>query len=333
MLLYPFYVHGERPMVLSVSPVSPLSGYLSYGDIIVSLDGSDIYNPREWVEKMTHLDIQMLNQSYHSSYPKISQTVSGGKGYCVPSFWVDEERAFQSMYDEISCPDDLTAFVSIPCCTSHLLDGESCNDSCRNTTRRNYCFPPKDIIKFKKCGDGWQTLKTAQSCQCLQDECCLTPVQNRGVIWVEVAFSRPHSKCLKDGRNATAMDVKSFVSGSAACLETFVFIGDTVSIVNSIKLSAYRPRWESGTFGAYLPNFLEKVLVSMFRVSASLALLNSMPVFLLDGESILEVGLCYITWLGPRIRHQVVRLLLSGGSLLFAIALSRAFFFIFVSHS
>lgn len=73
------------------------------------------------------------------------------------------------------------------------------------------------------------------------------------------------------------MPVKGLGSGSTPCLETFIFIGDS-SVANSVKLSAYQPRWAFGAFGAYLPSFMEKVLRSMLRVSASLGLLNCMPV-------------------------------------------------------
>ncbi|MQL83776.1 hypothetical protein Taro_016268 [Colocasia esculenta] len=328
-LLYPFYIYGERPMVLSVSPSSPLSGYLSHGDIIMSLDGSNIHNPLEWMEKLTHLDSKMQNQSYYSRPLKISQAITGEKGYCVPSAWV-EEREFQPMDNETSCPDDFSAFVSTSCCTSTLQDGDACDDRCGNTTKRIHCFNPKDVIKFKKCG-GWQMGQTTQRCQCSKDECCLTPVQSSGKIWVEMSFSRPLStECLKDRRNLTTMETKNFGSDSAACLQTFVFIGDVVSIANSIELSAYQPRSPSRTILTYLPNFLEKVLVSTFRVSASLALLNSMPVFLLDGESILEISLCYITWLSPRLRPKILSLLLTGGTLLCIIALLRTFSFMFI---
>ncbi|CAA6671555.1 unnamed protein product [Spirodela intermedia] len=306
-LLYPFYIHGERAMVLSVSPVSPLAGYLSPGDIIMSLNDLDIHNPEEWFEKVAHLDTQLQNRSYYSGYSNGSSR--NGKGYCVPNSWI-EERGILSTDGEIACPDGLVAFKTMPCCR-HFLDGKDCDDIYRNSTRRDYCFPPQDVVKLKN------------------DECCLAPVQSPHSIWAEVSFARPYfSDCLKVGRNETSMHVKGLDSGSTPCLETFIFIGD-ISVANSIKLSAYQPRWALGAFGVYLPNLMEKVLISMFRVSASLGLLNCMPVFYLDGESMLDVSLCCITRLDPRSRRRLLRVLLTGGTLLFVTALARVFFGIY----
>lgn len=148
-----------------MSPVSPLAGYLSPGDIIMSLNDLDIHNPEEWFEKVAHLDTQMQNRSYYSGYSDSS--MSNGKGYCVPNSWV-EERGILSTDDEIACPDGLVAFKTMPCCR-HFLGGNDCDVRYRNSTKRkDYCFPPQDVVKFKKCGDGCQMTTSNQSCECLQ---------------------------------------------------------------------------------------------------------------------------------------------------------------------
>eukprot|EP00262_Sarcandra_glabra_P021455 TRINITY_DN9119_c0_g2_i1.p1 TRINITY_DN9119_c0_g2~~TRINITY_DN9119_c0_g2_i1.p1 ORF type:complete len:118 (+),score=14.83 TRINITY_DN9119_c0_g2_i1:43-354(+) len=100
-------------------------------------------------------------------------------------------------------------------------------------------------------------------------------------------------------------------------------------MAHSVQLTAYRPRW-AFNLGAGLPNMLEKVLLCTFHVSATLVLLNSLPVFFLDGESILEASLCYITWLSSRKRRQVRLVCLLGGSLLSILAFSNFFLAIFL---
>eukprot|EP00262_Sarcandra_glabra_P021456 TRINITY_DN9119_c0_g2_i2.p1 TRINITY_DN9119_c0_g2~~TRINITY_DN9119_c0_g2_i2.p1 ORF type:complete len:111 (+),score=14.48 TRINITY_DN9119_c0_g2_i2:43-333(+) len=93
-------------------------------------------------------------------------------------------------------------------------------------------------------------------------------------------------------------------------------------MAHSVQLTAYRPRW-AFNLGAGLPNMLEKVLLCTFHVSATL-------VFFLDGESILEASLCYITWLSSRKRRQVRLVCLLGGSLLSILAFSNFFLAIFL---
>ena len=70
---------------------------------------------------------------------------------------------------------------------------------------------------------------------------------------------------------------RALTRGQPLVLRQFIFVGDS-SVVNSIKLTAYHPRWAFGYFSIHLPKFLEIIFLSMLRVSASLGLLNCMPV-------------------------------------------------------
>ncbi|XP_077252291.1 peptidase M50 family protein isoform X2 [Tasmannia lanceolata] len=323
LILYPLYVHSENPMVLSVAPTSTLSGYLSHGDIILSLDGSPIHDPQEWTRKMVLMDGHTLKESGN---PKDSQglsAVSGEKGYCIPSSWVEESMKVQPVLEPFACPDELTAFKSGPCFKSSSLENNSNNFSQQNITSSTHCLHAKDVVKLQKCGSGWQTTRTNHSsCPCSQDEFCLAPVQMPGLTWVEIAYSRPYSsECLQLGQNSLD-DFENPNSGLTKCGGTFVFVGDVLSVVHSIQLTSYRPRW-AFSFGPLFPNMLEKILAYISHVSATLALLNSLPVFFLDGESILETSLCHIPGLSPRRRSQVLRLCLLSGSFLSFLAFSR----------
>lgn len=110
-----------------------------------------------------------------------------------------------------------------------------------------------------------------------QDDTCLSPLQIPGLTWVEITYSRPYSsECWQLARNLVA-GVESPNFEEMGCGGTFVFVGDVISMAFSIRLTAYRPRWLL-SFGAYLPNDLEKIFVCTFHVSLALALLNSLPV-------------------------------------------------------
>ncbi|OVA07510.1 Membrane-bound transcription factor site-2 protease [Macleaya cordata] len=314
-VLYPFYIHGENPMVLDVTSMSPLSGYLSPGDVIVSIDGLQVHYPQEWMELMARMNEVAIQSSHHSKDSRSFQEAAGRKGYCISSSWIQDKKNIQLVDDQSTCPDELTVFSRVPCFNLNALEDGSTDDGNRKETR--HCLSARDVVHHKKCGDGWLAAgSNRSSCECSQDETCMGPVLSPGVTWVEIAYSRPYSaECLWLWRNSSA-DFVSPDSGATDCGGTFVFIGDALSMANSIGLTAYRPR-SAISLGLSLPNGLEKILACTFHVSLTLALLNSLPVFFLDGESILEVILVgYITLLSPRKRRQVLRIFLFGGTLL-----------------
>ncbi|XP_008791413.2 membrane-bound transcription factor site-2 protease homolog isoform X2 [Phoenix dactylifera] len=317
LILHPVYLHNEGPMVLGVPQTSALSGFLSPYDVIVSLDGSNIKSPQEWMKKMAQINAQILPKSTYLEESLHSQAVSGRKGYCIPNSWVEESRS-----EQFSCPDELTAFVRISCSNSSLLVGRG--DSDKDKVEDRHCLPAKDVVKLKKCGDEWEMTGNERShCACSEEESCMAPVQIPGLSWVEISYSSPYSsECLKLRRNLSSTYSENN-SGSTSCGGSFVYVGDVPSVAYSIQLSAYQPRWSSIIFSAYLPYVLEKLLGCAFHVSATLGLLNSLPVYFLDGESILETSLCYITWLTPRRRRGVLRFCLATGTLLSVITILR----------
>ncbi|XP_059656240.1 membrane-bound transcription factor site-2 protease homolog [Cornus florida] len=325
LILYPFYVNGESPMVLDVSSSSPLSGYLSPGDLIISLDGMRIHNVQEWMEMASLLDEQALQNSNSSNDFNRFMTVNGRKGYCVPSPLMEESKDIQLINNGSICPNELTAFVTISCFDP--IDGSG-EDDHQKSRESIHCLTAKDIVKLKKCGDGWmKSISNSSSCPCSEDEYCLSPVKMPGLTWVEITYSSPYSsECRFEKNPFPGLENSDF--GGMNCGGTFVFIGDVISMAHSIRLTAYRPRW-SFAFGAYFPDVLEKILMCTFQVSLTLALLNSLPMYFLDGESILEVALCYVSLLSPRQRRTVLQLCLLGGTLMSVLAFLRIFLYKF----
>ncbi|KAI3518835.1 hypothetical protein L1887_07673 [Cichorium endivia] len=284
-IFYPLYSHGESLMVLDVSPKSPLYGYLSPGDIITMLDGTHVHTTKEWMDISYFLDKQK------------SQT---NKGYCVPNIVIAGSKNAEIVDDKFTCPNELTLFTTISC-DSRLVNG---TDHIQ-TKEHIYCIPGKGVLGEKKCGDGWGNIgKNDGNCLCTEDETCSAPIYMTGVTWVEITFSRPECENKEN-----------------KCGGSFVFVGDIKSMARSIWLTEYRSRWLYGV--VYVPVVVEKLLVNTFHVSLMLALLNSLPVYYLDGESILEVALCCFSSLTPRIRELVLRLCLLAGTLVCCVLILR----------
>lgn len=135
---------------------SPLNDFLSYGDVIVAVDGSRIHLSGEWTEKMIQMNSQMVDK-----------TGSGRKGYCVPKFSFRGTNNTQ-VTDNNPCPDELATFVTVPCHNSSLLGGisnEEINDKQRITEQ---CLSAKEAVKLRKCGDGWEIGTEGSKCTCLE---------------------------------------------------------------------------------------------------------------------------------------------------------------------
>ncbi|KAK6930559.1 Peptidase M50 [Dillenia turbinata] len=272
LILYPLYIHGESPMVIDVPTTSPLYGYLSSGDTILSLDGSLLHNPREWFEMAAMIDNRTLKNLDGSGNFRGSITGSYQKGYCVPGLFIEN---IQLADNESRCPVDLTAFSPISCPNSTLSN--SWESLVERRVDLSYCLDANKIIPLKKCGDGWMnTTSIGSSCACSKDESCLGPVKLLGLNWVEITYSTPYSSgCSRSGKNPIPGSESSEI-GEIGCGGTFVFVGDLISMAHSVQLSAYRPRW-SFSFGANFPIILKRILAFTFHVSLALALLNGLP--------------------------------------------------------
>ncbi|KAK7250685.1 hypothetical protein RIF29_33274 [Crotalaria pallida] len=310
LFLFPFYSSGHSPMVLNVPPTSPLSGYLAPGDVILSVDNVPVRNAQEWLELNTltyNIKLNNVNISQHTGDVPI---VNRMKGYCVPSFTMEESKITETYQD--ACPSELTSFVKVSCSYNITLDAGQNQTDLLNKPRNMYCLKAKDVVKLNKCGGHWgPDVTNGSGCTCSQDEFCLAPVQEPGLVWVEITYSSPSPECSLHERNRFSASETSGLK-ETNCDGTFIFVGDVISMAHSIQLTSYQPRLGLKLV-AYFPNLLERILMWTFHVSLALALLNGLPVYFLDGESILEATLSHFTSLSPRKRKKVLRLCLFGG--------------------
>lgn len=309
LILYPFYIHDEGPMVLDVSPTLPLSGHLSPGDVIISLDDFRINNAQQWSQIIAVLTERSYQNSQNHSFLENSIKRSIGKGYCIPYSLVEGKRVSLEA-NGASCPDELSAFISIPCLDQAMPDDDNLEVNHQRDGGVLRCFYAKDVLKLEKCGDGWGRLHSNRSsCLCSKEGACFLPLLSTGAAWVEIRYSRLSTlQCSQLGRTHVIDDN----SRENPCVKSFVFVGDVMSI-KSVLLTSYQPRW-SAKFGAHLPYVLEKLLMFTFHVSLTLALLNSLPVYFLDGEAISEVIIHYFRILSSRRRRTILKYFLFGGT-------------------
>ncbi|XP_031384425.1 membrane-bound transcription factor site-2 protease homolog isoform X2 [Punica granatum] len=310
-ILFPLYVHGQGLMVLEVPYSSPLHGYLSPGDMIVAVDDIPIRDKQDWVEAISLIDIDSNQESNHTQYVGKG---SSKKGYCVPLGSLEERESIRHVDNVSTCLDDLTAFISTPCSD---MDTTDYNDGSGSAEEHARCLDAKEVIKLRKCGDGWSHIVNGSSCLCLQDESCVTPIKKQGSMWVEVtcfsSYGSPACSRIEQTPLPTSQISKLTERN---CSRSFVYVGDLFSLSNSVHFTSYRPRLWASSVGAYVPYVMEKILILTYHVSLTLALMNTLPVFFLDGESILEVNLSYCSWLSHRKSKDLLQLILAVGTLI-----------------
>ncbi|KAL6505461.1 hypothetical protein OROHE_022840 [Orobanche hederae] len=287
----------HNAVVLDVHPMSPLSGYLSPNDVILSIDDYHIHTAEEWKRIVTVLTEQTT--PLLASGGRSSEITNIRKSYCVPHSLAEESRDVQYEGNQTYCPNELTAFVSVAC-----LDNNHGGKQNYNQKREIHCLKAKDVVKLRKCAyNSVEAPRNDSGCLCSEEELCLTPLQPPGVRWVEITYSS--IECLHS-RRSSFLDGNHPMSTEASCLQTFVFVGDLSSISHSIRLTSYQPRLLIN-FIAHLPDQLEKLLACAFHVSMVIALLNSMPIFFLDGESIMEAALVhYMGFLSRKTKRSVL---------------------------
>ncbi|XP_008437654.1 membrane-bound transcription factor site-2 protease homolog isoform X2 [Cucumis melo] len=324
LILFPLYIHGQSPMVLDVPYTSPLSSYLSHGHVILSLDGMHVHSVDDWINLSAEISELTFQNETHSRLGENNLMANGRRGYCFPNFMLKESNKVQFTHDQATCFGDFTSFTSIPCVSSTgLIDGYT-EDNNSNRKEGIYCLNVNDVMKLNKCSSWDKAVinDNTSSCMCSRDETCLSPVQMPGLVWVEITYLNPYS--------SDCFYSREYPLPSSNCSGTFIFVGDVVSMARSIQLTMYRPRFDFH-FATYLPDVLEKILSCLFHTSLALALLNSLPVYCLDGESILEILIFQLTSLSPRNKEKVLRSFLIAGTLISIFLLLRIFFHLLIS--
>ncbi|XP_006644452.2 membrane-bound transcription factor site-2 protease homolog [Oryza brachyantha] len=317
LLLNPLYVSGDGLMITGVPETSPLSEYLSAHDFILSVDGLNITRPDEWMEMLAQDNVEKVSShDLLESYESYG-TSGSRKGYCVPNSWIDASKNLWQINDKLSCPDDLMTFQQM---SGKGIDKKEAEDK--------YCLIAKDVVKLKKCGNGWWEAKDDRSnFACLEDEYCSMPVLGPGISWIEISYARPYSlECLRTEGNSSLLHGVNSNPGLSPCQGTFVYAGHLLSAARSIKLSSYRPRWPHLLFIADVPRILENGLGCLLRVSAALAAVNCLPVYFLDGEAILETMLGYFAWVTRRKQCKILKFCRFFWTILSIILFSRTLY-------
>ena len=153
---------------MDVPPTSPLSGYLAPGDVILSVDNVPIRNAQEWLEFNTLTYNIKLNNVNISQYTGDLEVVNRMKGYCIPSFMMEESKITGLLENQHACPSELTAFVKVSCSTNSTLDDDQSKTDLSNGWSI-YCLNAKDVVRLNKCGDGWGlTTANGSGCTCSQ---------------------------------------------------------------------------------------------------------------------------------------------------------------------
>ncbi|KAG9148797.1 hypothetical protein Leryth_018113 [Lithospermum erythrorhizon] len=278
-ILYPFYIHGESPMVLEVSSASPLFRNLSPGDLLISIDGVHVHDAQEWGGMITLLNERAFQNSNNLTDFVNSSKLDDKKGYCVPLSLIKGGTHIELEGNQ-NCPDELSAFTGIPCGNTRTLDDTNLERKYQKEGSSAHCFNANDIVKLNKCIDGRvKAQRDANNCQCSEAEFCMAPIEIPGSTWVEITYiSSSSARCRSLAADPFSDYNKEDDSIESNCLNTFVFVGDVISMAESLYLTSYRPRW-SLKFGMYIPNMVEKLLTCCFQVSTVLALLNSLRIF------------------------------------------------------
>lgn len=309
MVLYPLYTSGDGLIVMRVPQTSPLSGYLSVHDVILSVDGLNITRTDEWMKMLAQGNAEKTSSPEFLEGSQSYGATSSGKGYCVPNSWMDASKNLWQINDKLSCPDELIAFEKITCNGSATFSDETGRGSDQKEAEDKYCLIAKDVVKLRKCGNGWWGTEHDESnCACLEDEYCLVPVLTPGFSWIEISYARPYYlECLQKVGNLSSSHARNNNFGPSPCEGTFVYVGVPLSAARSVKLSSYRPRWALFLFIADVPYILENGLSYMLHVSAALAVVNCLPVYFLDGDAILETALCYIACFTQRQQRKILK--------------------------
>ncbi|RZC46769.1 hypothetical protein C5167_039718 [Papaver somniferum] len=157
----------HNAVVLDVTSMSPLSGYLSPGDVVISVDGIKVHSPQDWMDLIVLMNDLGLQGSHLYKDSANVQKADRRKGYCISSSWLRDNGNAQVVDHQSTCADDLTLLSTIPCFNMSVLEGRSSEDG--QGKENNACLRAKDIVDLKKCGNGWSaTEKNTSRCECSQ---------------------------------------------------------------------------------------------------------------------------------------------------------------------
>lgn len=143
-------------------PLSPLSGYLSAHDIILSLDEFHIHTAEEWKQIITVLTgkTQLLTSGQSTEIANVQ------KSYCIPDSVIEKNIQIQFEGYQTYCPNELVAFAPSTC-----LDVSKYNDDGNKFNLKKieviHCLNAKDVVKNRKCAyNSVQASRNSSACVC-----------------------------------------------------------------------------------------------------------------------------------------------------------------------
>lgn len=142
-------------------------GYISPGDLIVSLDGVRIHNAKDWIQMTTMLHEQALGNSKNYNDLRGLSIIGGRKGYCVSSSLIQESKHIPSIDEQTTCPTELSTFTTISCLPSSTMNDTITDYNHEERRDDIHCMSAKNVVELKKCGDGWiETASSESGCPC-----------------------------------------------------------------------------------------------------------------------------------------------------------------------
>jgi S2P endopeptidase len=87
----------------------------------------------------------------------------------VPNSWIDASKNLWQIRDKLPCPDELIAFEKVICNSSTILTDKTSIGSDQKEVEGKYCLIAKDVVKLRRCGNGWhRTEGDESSCACFE---------------------------------------------------------------------------------------------------------------------------------------------------------------------
>lgn len=317
VILYPFYFQSQNPVVLDVDSKSPLAGHLRPGDSILEVAGLQLHSPEDWVEFLHGLHVQELSYSTDTRGANLliedlslkSSLHIATQGFCV--FKENYTKHHRSLHGS-ACSKDALLFYEVPCAGT--------TSASMNSSQAIFCLKATDVVKCPTCSRLQKSEFSSHPCRCLENSSCLLPILDYGEVLINIKLQQ------------SSLEQCTLKVTNISCQQSLVFVGFPKDLFHCVQLTKYWPR-QLLLFGLFavsswgrFPNVLERLLTYTFSISAAMALLNSAPVFYLDGEAIFQTLLLMSkSFVHPKKHKRVMQILLTIGTVLLIFFLVSGF--------
>lgn len=202
--------------------------------------------------------IRSVSDWYDSIRDLSSSASSRRDGFCVDKEWTSERSSLTTCceFQEEEDPDVM--------CFQHLRSGSSSDGKeiaadKKSESKNLFCGSVSSLARVSK-----ELCSSSSQCSDSNQE-CVAPVQldiNERIVWIDVRRQEGISRS--------------------------IYVGDMNSLWSGIQLSDREFRYAQSTFFTLLPMCLERTLNLALGISATLAVVNSIPMYYLDGQHIFD---------------------------------------------